>query len=321
MSRKGGIDRGITQRKGREGWWVRIHLNGRERWFKCDNKSQAKALYGRLKADARENKFFPEKYASKKEVTLRSWINRVLEGSTNRGKKNELRYSRRWSLLIGARILTEISTEDLRKLQSRMRAKLKPLPAGAARNSPQRRQWSDATINRHFSYLRHVFTLAIEDGKLARNPVSGVNFFPEQNRTRFFSDDELGKLENHLKSEDWKTVAFAIEAGLRREEQFKLRWDQIDLETGIITIPLPKGGKTRHIPISEGGLSILRSLSSFAVSPWVFPNADNPLRHRNAQSFVNHVFTPALEATSIKNACWHTLRHTAASRRIMAGVD
>ena len=50
MARRGGKDRGITQRKGREGWWVRIFHNGRERWHKCDTKSQAKALYGRLKA-------------------------------------------------------------------------------------------------------------------------------------------------------------------------------------------------------------------------------------------------------------------------------
>ena len=50
MARKGGQDRGITQRKDRKGWWVRLYENGRQQWFKCDTKSQAKALYGRLKA-------------------------------------------------------------------------------------------------------------------------------------------------------------------------------------------------------------------------------------------------------------------------------
>ena len=32
MARKGGQDRGITQRKDRKGWWVRLYINGRERW-------------------------------------------------------------------------------------------------------------------------------------------------------------------------------------------------------------------------------------------------------------------------------------------------
>ena len=64
MARKDGKDRGITQRKGRDGWWVRLYANGRERWHRCDTKSQAKALYGRLKADIREGKYFPEKFSS-----------------------------------------------------------------------------------------------------------------------------------------------------------------------------------------------------------------------------------------------------------------
>src|SRR5262245_49874277 len=101
MARKGGKDRGILQRKGREGWWVRLHVNGRERWFRCDTKSQAKALYGRLKADIREEKFFPEKFVRRNEITLRAWIARCIEGSTNRGVENERRYGRRWSLLLG----------------------------------------------------------------------------------------------------------------------------------------------------------------------------------------------------------------------------
>jgi len=60
-------------------------------------------------------------------------------------------------------------------------------------------------------------------------------------------------------------VAFAIETGLKREEQFKLTWEQIDL--GVITIPQPKSGLTRHIPISDGAKAILRSLDSFIRFP------------------------------------------------------
>ena len=110
MARKHGRDRGITQRKGREGWWVRLYANGRQQWFKCDTKSQAKALYGRLKADIREGTFFPEKFAPRKDITLRSWILRCIEGSTNRGIENERRYGRRWMLLLGNRLLQHIAS-------------------------------------------------------------------------------------------------------------------------------------------------------------------------------------------------------------------
>ena len=250
--------------------------------------------------------YFPEKFLQPKDITLRSWINRYLDGCTNRGVENERRYGRRWSLLLGNQILTQITLEDLRRIQAKMKA---------------RAQWSDSTINRHFAFLRHVLMIAVRDGRLDRNPVSGLKFFPEARRTRHLTPAELMELQNVMSLTDWLLVAFAVETGLRREEQFRLRWDQVDMDNCILTIPLPKGGSTRHVPLSEGALGILRSMDSFLRSPWVFPSPTDPLQPWNPQSFVNHIFTPALRQAGIQGVSWHTLRHTAASRRVMEGVD
>jgi integrase len=321
VARKDGKDRGILQRKGREGWWVRLYVNGRERWFRCDTKSQAKALYGRLKADIREGTFFPEKFAPRKDITLRAWILRCLDGSTNRGIENEQRYGRRWSLLLGKRMLADVSREDMRQVQAHMRAKLKPRPKNAPKDYQPKRRWSDATINRHFAFLRHVFMLAVKDGKLTQNPVSGLKFFPEVKRTRFLSDEELTRLRGVMPESDWKFVAFAIETGLRRGEQFGLRWDQVDLENGVLTLPLPKGGKTRHVPLSEEAKTILRSFDSFLRSAWVFPGLKDVAQPMDSRAFLRRSFEPGLRKAGIVGVCWHSLRHTAASRRVMAGVD
>lgn len=53
----------------------------------------------------------------------------------------------------------------------------------------------------------------------------------------------------------------------------------------------------------------------------MFPSPKDALEPWNPQSFVNHHYTPYLRHAGIQGACWHTLRHTAASRRVMAGVD
>jgi integrase len=315
MARRDGKDRGITYKDG--SWWVRLYVNEREKWHKADNKSQAKALYGRLKAEIREGTYFPEKLAKSNEITLRAWICRCLEGSVNRGIENERRYGRRWSLYLRKRLLTEVTTEDLRRIQAKLRVKLKPQKKGQA----LRRQWSDATINRHFSFLRHVLMLAVKDGKLPRNAVSGLKFLPEAKRTRFFSETELMALRNAMAPVDWALVAFAVEAGLRRGEQFNLRWDQVDLENGLLTLPLPKGGRTRHVPLSDGAKAILRSLDSFLRSAWVFPGLRDQSTAMDSRAFLRRAFEPALRKAGIVGACWHTLRHTAASRRVMAGVD
>jgi len=315
VARKAGKDRGITQRKGRKGWWVRLYDNGRERWHRCDTKSQAKALYGRLKADIREGTYFPEKFAPRKDITLRAWIKRYLEGTVNRNKAGEVLYGRRWSLLIGSRLITQITVDDLRRIQARMRAKMK-----VNTKEPQR-LWADATINRHFAFLRHVLMLAVKDDKLTKNPVSSLKFFPEANRTRFLTSEELERLRGVMFPNDWKLVAFAVETGLRRGEQFTLRWNQVDLENEVLTLPMPKGGKTRHVPLSEGAKDILRSFDSFLRSAWVFPGLKDVAHPMDSRAFLRRSFEPGLRRAGITGACWHSLRHTAASRRVMAGVD
>jgi len=169
MARKDGKDRGIVFKEGK--WWVRLFINGRERWFRADNKTQARVLYARLKADLREEKYFPEKFHKPKTLTLRTAIARHLDGSTNRDLQGEKIHGRFWTLLWGKRLMTDITTEDCRHLQAQLKAK---------------GQWKPPTINRYFGFLRHVLMMAVTDGKLTRNPVSGVKFFPEANRVRFF---------------------------------------------------------------------------------------------------------------------------------------
>ena len=314
MARKDGKDRGILFRRGR--WWVRWFQHGRERWEKCDSKSQARIRHGQHRANIREGKFFPEKFATK-DITLAAWLARCVEGSTNISIGNERRYARRWTKWLGARFLTAITTEDLRHHQAKMRSKMKP----SRPSKPARRQWADATINRHFALLRRAFTLAIKDGKLARNPVSGVTFFPEHNNTRFLNDEELTRLRNVMPTDKWAWVALAIETGLRQTEQFSLQWKWVDLDNSVLTIPMSKSGKTRHVPLSEGAKMLLRSFDSFLRSPFVFPSVHDLLKPLNPDSFLESVYLPALRKAGIQGSVWHSLRHTAASRRVMAGVD
>ncbi len=305
MARKNGKDRGITQRKGREGWWVRFFVNGREKWYRCENKSQAKALYGRLKAEIREGTYFPKKYQQPKPITLRAWIERCLAGSTNRGRQHERQRASYWAEALGSRSLTDLTTEDLRQHQAKMVA------SG---------EWTPATVNRYFSALRRILTLAVQDGKLPRHVMGGIKFFPEAQTDRFFTDQELKRLRQLMDPEEWTLVAFAIETCLRLSEQFALRWNQISFDAKTLTIPLPKGNRTRRVPLSKNALTILRSQGSLLESPWVFPDALNPLEHRNPYR-VAEQFKRVLRRAGIVDASWHTLRHTGASRRLMAGVD
>ena len=292
MARKSGHDRGVFQRKDRSGWWVQVFVNGRAKTYKCDTKSQAKAVHGRLIAEIRERRFFPEQFAPKKtDITLRAWIRRVLEGNTNRGWRNERSYGKRWSLLLGRRLLRELSTEDLRRVQSAMRAKrLKREALRAEGKKICGKGPADSTINRHLGFLSKVLNLAKKDGLIERNPCEGIRRFPEIRKTRFLTEEELIRLKNIMLPEHWAMVAFAIETGIRREEQFGLRWDCVDFENAVLTIPLPKGGKTRHVPLTPGAIAILRANPSFLTSAYVYPGHKGPDKPLDAGTFAKKTF-------------------------------
>ncbi len=255
----------------------------------------------------REGKYLPEKFTQTKALTLRAWITRYLEGVTSRGLRNTRQYGRFWSKLLGRKLLNEISSDELRHIQAKLKTKNKRAPR---------------TINRYFGALRRILNLAIVEGDITINPVKGVKFFPEPaGWLRFLSEGEITRLCEKPAPEHWPLVAFALETGLRLSEQFHARWDCVNLEQGVLTIPLSKSGRTRHVILSEAALTILRSLSSWMHSPYLFPspvNAGQPMQGRN---FVVKVYDPALKAASITDATWHTLRHTFASRAVMAGVD
>ena len=216
-------------------------------------------------------------------------------------------YGRFWSMLLGRRLLTDLTADDLRHIQAQLLAK--------GNRTPQ-------TINRYFAGLRRILNLAIAEGKLITNPVKGVKFFREpQGRLRFLSDGEIARLRETMTPEHWPLVAFALETGLRLNEQFKARWDCVDTERGILTIPLSKSGRTRHVVLSEAALAILRGLPSWMHSAYVYPSPRHAGEPMQGRHFVVKIYEPALAQAGIVGATWHTLRHTFASRAVMSGVD
>ena len=75
------------------------------------------------------------------------------------------------------------------------------------------------------------------------------------------------------------------------------------------------------MPLSEEAKAILRSFDSFLQSAWVFPGLREVTQPMDSRAFLRRSFEPGLRKAGITGACWHSLRHTAASRRVMAGVD
>jgi integrase len=202
-------------------------LDGRRQTYKASTLTQARTLRNRLQTEKVDRKLNPEKYRAKAPLTLKEWATRCLAGSSNRDKKKEEQRAAYWSTLWGSRPLASLAAEDIRQHRAVMQA------SG---------EWKDGTINRYFSALRRLFTLAVQEGKLDRHPMKGIKFLPEAQRDRFFTDDELGHLRGLLPTQEWRAVAFALGTGMRLSEQLGLKWPHIDWDSKTATIPLSKEG-------------------------------------------------------------------------------
>ena len=98
-------------------------------------------------------------------------------------------------------------------------------------------------------------TLAVRNGKLSLNPVRHVKRRKENNEpVRFLAAEEEIKLRAKICELYPKHEAefdLALHTGMRRSEQYRLRWQDVDLKRGIITIPVSKHGEARRIQINS----------------------------------------------------------------------
>jgi integrase/ribosomal protein L40E len=211
----------------------------------------------------------------------------------------------------GKKTLDAISPIDLERMKTELRKGVnkwgKPFAA--------------ATIKHQLVIIRRLYNMArkwnLYDGK---NPIDSVSMPKVDNQqTEFLTDEELTRLLDTLENWPFKdTVAFikfALFTGMRRGELFKLQWDDVDFERGIITLRDPKSGKTENIPVSMKALDVLKSLE--VTSPFVFPGKDGKKRVD-----FNGPWPRIRKAAGLPEGFrFHGLRHHFASTLVSAGVD
>jgi site-specific recombinase XerD len=178
---------------------------------------------------------------------------------------------------------------------------------------------SGSTVNRYRSLLSNIFTVGVRSGTVPFNPLSRVDKFRESDsRIRFLDAEEEKSLRAAVRAQSAEHEAeidLALHTGIRRGEQFGLTWDRVDLERGILTVY----GKTgrRFVPINPAARSAIELL-------WRASNGSKfvcPDKRTEDQKDWRRWLDEACAAAKIENFRWHDLRHTFASRLVMAGVD
>ena len=201
---------------------------------------------------------------------------------------------------------------------------------------------SNRTVNIEISLLR----LVLRKAKLWSNIADDVTMLKERADVgRELSDDEIHRLLSACKASAsralYPAVLTSIHTGLRSQELRLLRWHQVDLLEGIVTVgkSKTKGGEGRLVYLSAQVVETLKDWRSrFPASQpshAVFPCEAYGLRGKKGtfggvvvpyktfpdqpvRSFAT-AWKAAKRAAGVK-CRWHDLRHSAASRIAAGGA-
>ena len=158
-----------------------------------------------------------------------------------------------------------------------------------------------------------------EPPKAERNPVRGVKLLKENNeRVRVLTDAEEGRLLAALPDYLHPLVIVALHTGMRREKHAHLEWEHVDFHTRTLLVTRSKSGEGRRVPMNRVVVrrSRLCAKHGRSFAAWCSPRREGEFLHNFGRAWAK-----AVKDAEITDLRFHDLRHTAASRLVMAGVD
>jgi integrase len=303
-----------------------------------------RSFYGRTSADARKQmQAARARLATGAPVTdakitveawCRQWLATTVAASSRRATTKEL-YEKLSRLHIepspfGRLTLDRVRPSDIDALVLRLRDK------GLA----------ESTVQRIFVVLRLALDGAVRDGVIARNPASTMKQ-PSIERSEAHhleSAQVLALLDQAADTRYHALLRLIATTGLRKGEALALRWDDIDLDDGslhvrgtlarvggrLIVTPPKTALSRRTLPLAPAEVDLLlahrgaqaaereHAGPAWSEHGFVFTTeTGRPMDPRN----VLRALTTAASKAGLSGVNVHTLRHSAATAWIEAGVN
>lgn len=215
--------------------------------------------------------------------------------------------------VIGDRTLSTVAAIHLEKIKKQM------TDAGLA---PRTIQYCLAIVRQIFNHAKR------HDLFLSDNPVKKISMPKFNNqRMRFLTNAECDALLKELATRSLAVrdmALLSLQTGMRAGEIFALTWADVDLKRGILTLRNTKNTKTRYAYLTEKALAMLKNRLRGGPNDLVFPGRGGKKIVQISDSFNRAVakldFNDDIDDERLK-VTFHTLRHTAASQLVEAGVD
>ena len=292
---------------------VCVSVKGRRITRVVDNLTLARETEGAIKGDLVRGEFDINRNGKKVPTLNEVWA-KYLPWAKEHKKTwitDKFNYNKHLKPRFGKKRLDAIAPIDIERMKAEMKKAL----------NQHGKPYTKATIKHQLVLIKRLYKLAQKWGLYeGANPMDRVEVPRLDNhRTEFMRDDEVSRLLQTLETWPCLTsavfVKFTLLTGIRRGELFKLTWDDVDFERGMVTLREPKGGKTSTIPVSPEALDVLRGLA--VRSSYVFPGKGGGQR-TDFKGPWKRIRQAAGLPTHFR---FHGLRHHFASTLVSAGYD
>jgi integrase len=209
---------------------------------------------------------------------------------------------------------------DLAKAAPRLRTKVGSKQKHREQSDDRARK---ATANRHLTVLKAALNHAFDEEKVPANQAWGRRVKPfedvETARIRYLQIAEARRLVNACDASFGLMVQAALQTGARYSELARVKVDDFDRDAGTVFIGLSKGGKARHVALSDEGVQFFRqACAGLAGNTLIFRKSDGSVWSKSHQ---DRPMARACKRASITPKIgFHGLRHTYASLMVKSGA-
>ncbi len=208
------------------------------------------------------------------------------------------------------------------RLRASKKPNAKPGNLAAKASAPDAMRARRASANRILTYLKATLNLAYREQRVPTDdawrrvkPFTHV----DQPRIRFLADDEAVRLINASDIDFRELVRAALVTGCRYGELAAARVEDLHLPAGYLHIPVTKAHKARAVTLASEAKELFSRLATGKVA------ADRLLVRADGsvwgKSYQQRPLTDACKNGKIlPTITFHGLRHTHASRLVMAGT-
>jgi integrase len=184
---------------------------------------------------------------------------------------------------------------------------------------------TNGTVNRELAALSHLFSKAVEWKWIDAKPAQVKRLKIDSARIAYLTTEQIDRLLEFSRQDInrviYPFIIIGLETSMRKMEILSIQVEHIDLERRVIFIPKAKAG-AREQPITEY-LTKFLSEHLKLVQPgqvWLFPSETSASGHVVS---IEKAFRRVVEEAGLdpKEVLRHTLRHTAITHLVQAGVD